>query len=145
MLCIVSSKIVGENNIAEILVLPGIFVDFNSGPKVPFPGVLDIGEFHSPRMKPCKSAEFHQGQFPHCSAHEARRVQHFPHLNLESIFITKNIFILKNATDFGKTVETGVDPCLRNCPLGESPTTIIVRLNVGTCDCEGRTFLLSTS
>ena len=58
MLCIVSSKIVGENNIAEILVLPGIFVDFNSGPKVPFPGVLDIGEFHSLRMKPCKSADY---------------------------------------------------------------------------------------
>ena len=57
---------------------------------------------------------FHQGQFPYCSGYEARRVQHFPDFNLESIFITKNIFIMKNPTDFGKTVENGVDPCLPN-------------------------------
>ena len=30
---------------------------------------------------------------------------------------------MKNPTDFGKWVESGVDPCLPNCPLGESPTT----------------------
>ena len=35
---ITASKIVGENNTAEILALPGIFVDFNSGPKVPILG-----------------------------------------------------------------------------------------------------------
>ena len=66
---------------------------------------------------------FHQGQFPYCSGYEARRVQHFPDFNLERIFITKNIFIMKNPTDFGKRVETGVDPCLANCPLGDSLTT----------------------
>ena len=26
--------------------------------KVPFPGVLDIGQFHSPQMKPCKSPDY---------------------------------------------------------------------------------------
>ena len=55
---------------------------------------------------------FHQGQFPYCGGYEARRVQHFPDFNLESIFITKNVFIMKNPTDFGKTVKNGVDPCL---------------------------------
>ena len=30
---------------------------------------------------------------------------------------------MKNPIDFGKRVETGVDPCLPNCPLGDSPTT----------------------
>ena len=30
---------------------------------------------------------------------------------------------MKNPIDFGKRVETGVDPCLPNCPLAESPTT----------------------
>ena len=30
---------------------------------------------------------------------------------------------MKNPTNFGKRVETGVDPCLPNCPLDESPTT----------------------
>ena len=65
---------------------------------------------------------FHQGQFPYCSGYEARRVQHFLDFNLESFFVIKNIFIMKNLTDFGKTVETGVDPYLPNCPLGESPT-----------------------
>ena len=63
---------------------------------------------------------FLQGQFPYCSGYEARRVQHFPDFNLESISITKNILIIKNPTDFGKRVETGVDPCLPNCPLGDS-------------------------
>ena len=66
---------------------------------------------------------FHQGQFPYCSGYEATRVQHFPDFNVQSIFIAKNIFIMKNPTDFGKRVETSVDPCLPNCPLGESPTT----------------------
>ena len=66
---------------------------------------------------------FHEGQFPYCSGYEVRRVQHFPDFNLESIFITKNIFIMKNPNDFGKRVEPGVDPCLPNCSLGESPTT----------------------
>ena len=51
-----ASKIVGENNTAEILALSAFFVDLNSGPKVPFPRVLDIGQFHSPQMKTCKSA-----------------------------------------------------------------------------------------
>ena len=90
-------------------------MDFNSGPKVPF----SWGSGYS--RVPFSSDEalqiaglFHQGQFPYCSGYEARRVQHFPDFNLESIFITKNIFILKNPTDFGKTVENGVDPCLPN-------------------------------
>ena len=33
-------------------------MDFNSGLKVPFPGVLDIGQFHSPETKPCESADY---------------------------------------------------------------------------------------
>ena len=33
-------------------------MDFNSGPKVPFPGVLDINQFHSPQMTPCKSPDY---------------------------------------------------------------------------------------
>ena len=66
---------------------------------------------------------FHQSQFPYCCGYEPRRVQHFPDFNLESIFIIENIFIMKNPTNFGKRVETGVDPCLPNCLLGESPTT----------------------
>ena len=88
-------------------------MDFNSGPKVPF----SWGSGYWP--VPFSSDEalqiaglFHQGQFPYCSGYEARRVQHFPGCNFESIFITKNIFIMKNPTDFGKTVETGMDPSL---------------------------------
>ena len=45
----------------------------------------DVGQFHSPRMNPW---------------------------NLESFLFIKNIFILKNLTDFRKTVETGLDPRL---------------------------------
>ena len=37
---------------------------------------------------------------------------YWPDSNLESVFIIKNIFVMKNVTDFRKTVETGVDPRL---------------------------------
>ena len=39
---------------------------------------------------------------------------HFPDFNFESsiIIIIKNMFTMKNLTDFRKTVETGVDPPL---------------------------------
>ena len=47
-------------------------------------------------MKPCKSADDFISQF-----------------QLRKFFIViKNIFIVKNLTDFRKTVETGVDPRL---------------------------------
>ena len=38
---------------------------------------------------------------------------YWPDFNLESVFIFKNIFNMKSVTDFGKTVETGVDPHLQ--------------------------------
>ena len=121
-------------------------MDFNSGPKVPFPW----GSGYWP--VPFSSDEalqiaglFHQGQFPYCSGYEARQVQHFKDFNLESIFITNNIFIMKNPTDFGKTVENGVDACLPAQFLGPTVLLVnlqqlaIVRLNVGTSHCENRT------
>ena len=37
---------------------------------------------------------------------------HFPDFNLKSSIIVKNIFIMKNLTDFRKRVETGVNPNL---------------------------------
>ena len=78
-------------------------MDFNFDPKVPYPRVLDIGQFHSPHADETLQIGglFHQGQFPYCSGYEARRVQHFPDFNLESIFVTKNIFIMKNRKNGG--------------------------------------------
>ena len=61
---------------------------------------------------------FHQ--FPYCSGYQARRVHHFPDFNLGSFFTFKNIFIIKNPTDFSKTVEIGADPFQPNCPLNLS-------------------------
>ena len=56
-----------------------------------------FGQFHSPRMEPCKSADYFISQF-----------------QLGKYFIViKNIFIVKNLTNFRKTVETGVDPRLK--------------------------------
>ena len=98
-------------------------MDFNTGPKVPFPGVLDIGQFHSPQMKPCKSAYYFTKVSFHIVVDMRQGQSNTPDFNCQSIFITKNIFIMKNRANFGKRVETGVDPCLPNCPLGESPTT----------------------
>ena len=37
---------------------------------------------------------------------------HFPDFNLKSSIIIKNIFVMKNLTDFHRTVKTGVDPHL---------------------------------
>ena len=111
-------------------------MDFNSGPKVPFPW----GSGYWP--VPFSSDEalqiaglFHQGQFPYCSGYEARRVQHFPDFNLESIFITKNIFIMKTPTDFGKGSgnRCGSVPTQFPGPIVLSvnlQTIAIVRLNV---------------
>ena len=99
-------------------------MDFNSGPKVPFPGVLDIGHFHSPQMKPCKSTDYSIKVSFHIVVYIRQGESNsFPDFDLKSIPITKNIFIMKNPIDFGKRVETDVDPCLPNCPLAESPTT----------------------
>ena len=45
-------------------------------------------------------------------------VDHFPDFNLESATISiKNTFLMKNLTDFRKTVETGLDPLLRYARL----------------------------
>ena len=103
-------------------------MDFNDGPKVPFPwgsGYWPVSFSSDEALQ--IAGLFHQGQFPYCSGYEARRVQHFPDFNLESIFITKNIFIMKNRTDSvrrWKTVWIRACPIPRpNCPLGESPTT----------------------
>ena len=52
---------------------------------------------------------------------------------------------MKNPTDFGKGVETDLDPYLPNYPLGESPTTghcQVESITLVTSDCESRTFLL---
>ena len=51
-----------------------------------------MGQFHSPRMKPCKSADYFISQF-----------------QPGKFFI---VIIMTNLTDFRKTVETGVDPRL---------------------------------
>ena len=47
---------------------------------------------------------------------------YWPDFNLESVFIIKNIFVMKNVTDFRKTVETGVD-------LRLDPTIELKRVN----------------
>jgi len=39
---------------------------------------------------------------------------HFPDFNLASFIIIKSMFIMKNLTDFRKTVETGVNPRLKS-------------------------------
>ena len=56
----------------------------------------DIGQFHSPRITPCKSADYFSSRF-----------------QLGEVFHIKNIFIMKTLADFRKTVETGVDSLLK--------------------------------
>ena len=51
-------KLSGKIILRKFLLSREFFVDLNSGRNVPFPGVLDIGQFHSPQMKPCKSPDY---------------------------------------------------------------------------------------
>ena len=46
---------------------------------------------------------------------------HFPDFNLGSFIIIKSMFIMKNLTDFSKTVETGVNPHLQRASLTMPP------------------------
>ena len=58
------------------------------------------------RMNPSKSADyFIKVNF--------RIVVDMKEGEIGNFYIIKNIFIMKNLTDFRKSVETGVDPCLR--------------------------------
>ena len=68
-------------------------MDFNPGRKVPFPGFLNIGQFRLLSDEELQiGGLFYQGQFSYSSGYGERRVQHFPDFNLESFFISKNIF-----------------------------------------------------
>ena len=67
-------------------------------------------------MKPWKPADY----FSKVSFHivvdmKQGESKPFPDFNLVFLLLlfSKNIFIMKNLTDFRKSMETGVDPCLR--------------------------------
>ena len=55
-------------------------------------------------------------------------VDHFRDFNLESAtIIIKNMFIMKNLTDFRKTVETALDPRLFHAGTKSYPVRTLVR------------------
>ena len=58
----------------------------------------DIGQFHSPRITPCKWVDYYI---------------FISRFQLGEVFHIKNIFIMKTLADFRKTVETGVDSLLK--------------------------------
>ena len=77
-------------------------MDFNSDPKVPFPGVLDIGQFHSPHADEALEIGglFHQGQFPYCIVDMRQGESNIFQISTWKAFLLlkgpKNIFIMKN-------------------------------------------------
>ena len=80
------------------------FLDFNS---LNFPGFLS----HSDTI--LASSIPHARQFPYCSSYnEARRVQTIDQISTWKVVLLEKIFIMKNLSDFRKSVETGVDPRL---------------------------------
>ena len=103
-----------------------ILVDFNSH-KVPFPWGSGYWPVPFSSDKALKIAGlFHQGQFPYCSRYEARRVQNFPEVNLESIFITIYLLWKIRPISVKRWKMVWIRACPipgANCPLGESPTT----------------------
>ena len=87
-------KIVGKNITAEILALPGILVDFNSGPKVPFPRVLDTGHLHSRQMKPCKSADYSINASFHIVVYIRQGESNIFHISTWKAFLLLKIYLL---------------------------------------------------
>ena len=68
----------------------------------PFHGVLDIGQFHSPQMKPCKSPDYFIKVSFHFVVHMRQGESNIFQISTwKAFFITKNVFIMKNPTDFG--------------------------------------------
>ena len=123
-------------------------MNFNSGPKVPFPGVLDIGQFHSPQMKPCKSPDY----FIKVSFHIVVDMRQ-GESNIFQISTWKAFLLLKINLSW-KIRPISVKRCktVRGSVPTQFPGPIvllvnlqrlaIVRLNVGTSDCESRTFFI---
>ena len=73
--------------------------------------VLDIGQFHSPQMKPCKSPDYFIRIVVDMRQGESNIFQ-ISTWKAFFITVTKNMFIMKNPTDFGKRVETDLGPYL---------------------------------
>ena len=123
-----ASKIVGENNTAEILALTGIFVGFNSGPKVPFPGVLHISQFHFPQMKPYKLVDYFIKVSFHIVVDMRQGECNIFQISTWKAFLLLKIYLLWKIRPISvkrwKTVWIRACPIPGpNCPLGESPTT----------------------
>ena len=73
----------------------------------------DIGQFHSPWIKPCKSADHSIKVKIHIVVDMKQgESKKFSEFQLGKFLLSKN-FCMKNLTDLHKTVEAGVDPHLR--------------------------------
>ena len=100
-------------NTAETLAPPGIFMDFSSGSKVPFPRFLSIRQFYSPH-----SADYFISFHIVVDIRQGESI--IFQISTWEAFLLLKIIYYKNPTDFGKTVEIGADPFLPNCPLNLS-------------------------
>ena len=122
-------------------------MDFNSGPKVPFPGVLDIGQFHSPQMKPCKSPDYFIKVSFHFVVDMRQGESNIFQISTWKAFLLLKIFLLGKIRPI--SVKRWKTVWIRACPI-PGPIVLlvnlqqlaIVRLNVGTSDCESITFLV---
>ena len=111
-------------------------MDFNTGPKVPFPGVLDIGHFHSPRMKPCKSVDYFTLVSFHIVVDIRQGESKILQISTWKAFLLLKIYLQQKSDRFWwKPL------WIRACP-GESPTTSHCQVECVTSDCESRTFFI---
>ena len=75
----------------------------------------DIGQFHSPWIKPCKSADHSIKVIVHIVVDVKKgESKNFSEFQLGKVlYIYQKTFFMKNLTDLPKTVEIGMDPRLR--------------------------------
>ena len=118
-----------------------LWIFSNSGPKVPFPGVLDIGQFHSPQMKPCKSADYFTKVSFHIVVDMSQGESNIFQISTWKAFLSLKIYLLWKIRLI--SVKWWKPVWIRACPivlLVNLQQLAIVRLNVGTSDCGSRTF-----
>ena len=118
-------------------------MDFNSGPKVPFPGFLDVGQFHSPQMKPCKSVDYFIKVRFRIVVNMRQGESNIFQISTWKAFLLLKIYLLWKIRPI--SVKGWKPVWIRACPvvlLVNLQQLAIVRLNVGTSDCESITFFI---
>ena len=136
-------KLSGKLILRKFLLSREFSVDFKSGPRVdPFLGVLDIGQFHSPQIKLCKSADYFMKVSFHIKVDMRQGESNIFQIStwkafLLYIYYEKSDRLRKKGANRSGSVPSQLSSSWisNNWPLSGWIT-------LGTSDCESRTFFI---